>query len=122
MSVPRLTVEIVGDVRVVRFRNRHLMDEQLVCEVQEQLSTLAHQPGYFATILDFGNVESVSSFMLASLITADEGFRGAGRALILAGMNPRIFEAVERTTLLCITVTTQTALATLANAGSRPTR
>ncbi len=66
--VNRLTTIDEGNVRIIRFEDRWIFDDLVVREAGEQLLA-ALPPAGKAAIIDFSNVESLSSIMLMKLVT-----------------------------------------------------
>ena len=57
----RLEVEDIGDVTVVNFVDRKILDEQNIQVIGEQLFGLVDEVGRRKLLLNFGNVEYLSS-------------------------------------------------------------
>ncbi|MBL8797300.1 MAG: STAS domain-containing protein, partial [Planctomycetia bacterium] len=68
----RLEVEDVGDVTVVNFTDRKILDEQNIQLIGEQLFSLVDESGRKKILLNFGNVEYLSSAALGKLITLNK--------------------------------------------------
>jgi anti-sigma B factor antagonist len=64
----RLEVEDIGDVTVVNFVDRRILDEQNIQVIGEQLFSLVDEVGRRKILLNFGNVEFLSSAALGKLI------------------------------------------------------
>ena len=95
----RLEVEDIGDVTVVNFTDRKILDEQNIQVIGEQLFGLVDQEGKRKLLLNFGNVEYLSSAALGKLITLNKKLQGAGGRLILCNIDPQIYEVFEITKL-----------------------
>ena len=95
----RLEVEDVGDVTVVSFVDRKILDEQNIQVIGEQLFKLVDDDGRRKLLLNFGNVEYLSSAALGKLITLNKKVQSAGGRLILCNIDPQIFEVFEITKL-----------------------
>ena len=65
----RLEVEDIGDVTVVNFTDKKILDEQNIQVIGEQLFSLVDELGRRKILLNFGNVEFLSSAALGKLIT-----------------------------------------------------
>ena len=65
----RLEVEDIGDVTVVSFTDRKILDEQNIQIIGEQLFSLVDEEGWRKILLNFGNVEYLSSAALGKFIT-----------------------------------------------------
>jgi len=95
----RLEVEDIGDVTVINFIDRKILDEQNIQIIGEQLFGLVEQEGRRKLLLNFGNVEYLSSAALGKLITLNKKLQGAGGRLILCNIDPQIYEVFEITKL-----------------------
>jgi anti-sigma B factor antagonist len=103
MSTPprrrRLEVEDIGDVTVVNFVDKKILDEQNIQVIGEQLFSLVDEVGRKKILLNFSNVEYLSSAALGKLITLNKKVGAAGGRLILCNIAPQIFEVFEITKL-----------------------
>ena len=95
----RLEVEDIGDVTVVNFTDRKILDEQNIQAIGEQLFSLVDQEGRRNLLLNFGNVEYLSSAALAKLITLNKKLQQVGGRLVLCNIDPQIYEVFEITKL-----------------------
>lgn len=95
----RLEVEDIGDVTVVNFTDRKILDEQNIQLIGEQLFSLVDESGRKKVLLNFGNVEYLSSAALGKLITLNKKLQAAGGRLILCNIDPQIYEVFEITKL-----------------------
>lgn len=95
----RLEVEDIGDVTVVNFIDRKILDEQNIAKIGEDLFSLVDELGRKKIILNFGNVEYLSSAALGKFITLNKKVAGAQGKLILCNIDPQIYEVFEITKL-----------------------
>ncbi len=95
----RLEVEHIGDVTVVNFVDRKILDEQNIQVIGDQLFGLVDTEGLRKLLLNFGNVEYLSSAALGKLITLNKKLQGVGGRLILCNIDPQIHEVFEITKL-----------------------
>lgn len=95
----RLEVEPIGDVTVVNFVDRKILDEQNIQVIGEQLFGLVDQDGLRKIVLNFRNVEYLSSAALGKLITLNKKLQAAKGQLVLCNIGPQIFEVFEITKL-----------------------
>jgi len=93
----RLQTEMIGDVLVVSFVDRKILDEQNIQIIGEQLFGLVDQSQKI--LLNFSNVEYLSSAALGKLIALNKKVKAAGGRLILCGIDPNIYEVFELTRL-----------------------
>lgn len=95
----RLEVEDIGDITVVNFTDRKILDEQNIQLIGEQLFSLVDESGRKKILLNFGNVEYLSSAALGKLITLNKKLQSVGGRLILCNIDPQIYEVFEITKL-----------------------
>jgi anti-sigma B factor antagonist len=95
----RLEVEQIGDVSVVNFVDRKILDEQNIQIIGDQLFSLVDQEGRRQILLNFGNVEYLSSAALGKLITLNKKVQTAKGKLVLCNIAPEILEVFEITKL-----------------------
>src|SRR5438552_19134901 len=95
----RLEVEDIGEVTVVNFTDKKILDEQNIQVISEQLFSLVDEEGWRKILLNFSNVEYLSSAALGKLITLNKKLQQAGGKLILCNIDPQIYEVFEITKL-----------------------
>ena len=95
----RLEVEPIGDVTVVNFVDKKILDEQNIQIIGEQLFSLVDEEGLRKIVLNFGNVEYLSSAALGKLITLNKKLQAAQGRLVLCNIHPQIYEVFEITKL-----------------------
>jgi anti-sigma B factor antagonist len=95
----RLEVEDIGDVTVVNFVDRKILDEQNIQIIGEQLFSLVEEVGRRKILLNFSNVEYMSSAALAKLITLNKKLQSVNGRLVLCNVDPQIYEVFEITKL-----------------------
>ena len=83
-----LEVEAVGGVTVVQFRDRHILSAAAVQALGQQLGGLAAGLDRCKLVLNFGNVERLSSAVLGQVVALDRAMRRAGGRLALCGVRP----------------------------------
>lgn len=102
-SIPlcrRITVEVVGgDVAVVNFKDSKIFDESNIQDMGYELFTLVDKLGCNKIILNFGNVEYLSSAALGKFITLNKKTEQASGKLVMCCINPEIYETFEMTKL-----------------------
>src|SRR5438874_9821999 len=92
-----LEVEHTRDVTVVNFVDRKILDEQNIQIIGEQLFGLVDQNQKI--LLNFSNVEYLSSAALGKLIALNKKVKAADGRLILCNIDPNIYEVFELTRL-----------------------
>ena len=95
----RLEVEHIGDVTIVNFIDRKILDEQNIQKIGEDLFHLVDTEGRKKILLNFGNVEYLSSAALGKFITLNKKVQAAGGKLVLCNIDPNIYEVFEITKL-----------------------
>ena len=95
----RLEVEDIGDVTVVNFTDKKILDEQNIAVIGEQLFSLVDELGRKKILLNFGNVEYLSSAALGKFVALHKKVSAAGGRLILCNIDPQIYEVFEITKL-----------------------
>src|SRR5436189_6441436 len=91
----RLEVEHIGDITVVNFVDKKILDEQNIQVIGEQLFSLVDEVGRRKVLLNFGNVAFLSSAALGTLITLNRKLQTAGGKLVPCSIHPQIYEVFE---------------------------
>ncbi len=92
MANRRLELSTVGDVTVVKFVDRKILDEGTIQELGQELFALVEKEGRKALLLNFGTVEFLSSSALGKLITLEKKAKAAGGKLKLSNIRPEIYD------------------------------
>ena len=95
----RIDVTKVGDVSVVRFQDRKILDEASIQELGLELFGLVEQDNRKSLLLDFTGVEFLSSAALGKLITLDRKVKSHKGRLKLCAIRPEILEVFQVTKL-----------------------
>ena len=95
----RLEVSEVGDVTVVRFIDRKILDEASIQELGQELFRLVEQDDRKRLLLNFSSVEFLSSAALGKLITLDKKVKAHAGKLKLSNIRPEIYEVFAITKL-----------------------
>jgi anti-sigma B factor antagonist len=95
----RLTVSDVGDVTVVRFVDRKILDELNIQELGQELFQLVEEENKTRLLLNFHQVEFLSSAALGKLITLDKKVKAHGGKMKLSNIRPEIYEVFAITKL-----------------------
>jgi anti-sigma B factor antagonist len=95
----RLDIEEVGDVTVARFIDKKILDETNIQIIGNQLFGLIDEDRREKIVLDFSNVEYLSSAALGKLITLDKKVKAARGKLRLCNIRPDIYEVFAITKL-----------------------
>ena len=94
-----IEVEDIGDVTVVNFTENKILDEARIQIIGDQLFQLVDEVGRRKILLNFGNVEYLSSAALGKLITLNKKLQNVGGRLILCNIDSTIYEVFEITKL-----------------------
>jgi len=103
-----------GEVAMVQFRDRKIMDSTMIQELADELLALVDKDKQKSILLNFAGVDFLSSAALNKLIVLDKKVKTSGGKLQLCNLRPEIFEifAITRLTqLFAIKRTEQEALA-----------
>ncbi|HVJ68910.1 MAG TPA: STAS domain-containing protein [Caulifigura sp.] len=95
----RLDIDEVGDVTVARFIDKKILDENNIQIIGNQLFGLVEEDGRKKIVLDFTNVEYLSSAALGKLITMDKKVKASGGKLRLCNIRKDIYEVFAITRL-----------------------
>ena len=95
----RLEVEDIGDITVVNFVDKKILDEQNIQMIGDDLFRLVDELGRRKLLLNFSNVEFMSSAALGKLIRLHQRLNQVGGKLILCGISKSILEIFEITKL-----------------------
>ena len=95
----RLDVSEVGDVTVVRFRDRKIIDDINIQELGQELFSLVEQDNRGKLLLNFSSVDFLSSAALGKLITLDKKVKAHSGALKLSNIRAEIYEVFAITKL-----------------------
>ena len=95
----RLTISDVGDVTVVRFVDRKILDELNIQELGQELFQLVEEDNKARLLLNFQQVEFLSSAALGKLITLDKKVKAHGGKMKFSNIRPEIYEVFAITKL-----------------------
>ena len=95
----RLEITEVGDVAVVRFVDRKILDAANIQELGDELFGLVENENRKSLLLNFSNVEFLSSAALNKLIILDKKVKAAEGQLKFCHLRPEIHEVFVITRL-----------------------
>ena len=95
----RVEVSDVGEVTVVRFLDRKILDETNIQELGQELFALVEEENRQKLLLNFSSVSFLSSAALGKLINLDKKVRAHGGKLKLSNVRPEIYEVFAITKL-----------------------
>ncbi|MHC5538305.1 STAS domain-containing protein [Singulisphaera rosea] len=85
---PQLLVETVQGVMIASFTNTQLVSEEVLFEVESELIGLVDGSRPSSVLLNFREVRSMSSTMLAVLLKVSRRVSGIGGRLKICGLSP----------------------------------
>jgi anti-sigma B factor antagonist len=94
-----MTITQVKDISVVEFTNNKILDEANIEEIKTTLFGLIDSKTTPKLLLDFGNVDHMSSAALGTLINVSNRVKDKNGQLRLANIKPQIFEVFVITKL-----------------------
>jgi anti-sigma B factor antagonist len=94
-----LEVETIGDVTIASFRDKKILAEQNIQVIGDHLLHLLDESTGKKLLLNFSNVEYMSSAMLGMLVTVSKKVQAAKGKLVLCSIDPQIREVFAITNL-----------------------
>jgi len=98
-SPARLNVTSHKDIAVVEFTENKILDEMSVSEIERALTTLLEAKERPKILLDFANVDHLTSAALGMLININNRIKQRNGQLRLANIRPQIMEVFMITKL-----------------------
>jgi anti-sigma B factor antagonist len=98
-SSKSLTITPVKGVSVVEFTNNRILDENVLEDIRAALGQLVEGQTQPKLLLDFSQVDHMSSAALGLLINVHKAIREKNGQLRLCGIQPQIFEVFVTTKL-----------------------
>ena len=99
-TTPPLSVSQEKNVRIVEFTNSKILDEQNIKEIGDTLNVIVDENENPRVLVDFANVDHLSSAALGMLINVNNKVKQRNGQLRLANIKPQIFEVFVITTQL----------------------
>jgi anti-sigma B factor antagonist len=96
---PRISVGYSENATIVSFVDEKILEESDILALQESLMSVIDQGGRIKLILDFGNVQFLSSAVLGLLIRVSKKIYEVEGQLKLCRINPKIYEIFKITRL-----------------------
>lgn len=94
-----ITVRDTGDVKIVVFTDRKILEELSIHEIGDELSKLVDSEPGVKLLVSFKNVEHLSSAALGMLIKLNKQVSDSRGQLKLADISPPIYEVFKITRL-----------------------
>lgn len=95
----RLTIENSEQVIRIGFLDRNILEEAAIQKIGDQVSDLIDTTPNPKLLIDFADVDHLSSAALGMLITINNRVRAKGGQLRLATIDPQIYEVFAITKL-----------------------
>jgi|SRR3954470_20186681 anti-sigma B factor antagonist len=95
----RIMVEDIGDIAVVQFADKKILDEQNIQMIGDDLFRLVDELGRRKLLLNFSNVEFMSSAALGKLIRLHQRMSQVGGKLVLSSIAKDIMTVFTLTKL-----------------------
>ena len=96
---PNIGVEYTDQAVIVTFTDRKILEEQDIRSLQESIMSVIDQAENIRLVLDFANVEFLSSAVLGLLIRISKHILDRGGHLRLCNINHKIYEVFKITQL-----------------------
>src|SRR5262245_45702687 len=94
---PFVDTEVHEDVTVVHFTGQRVfLDDEGIASVAEELFSLVENLRQGQLLLDFGNVDYISSPAVGMLIRLHKKAEAAGGSFTLCGVTPQVYEVFKR--------------------------
>ena len=95
----RIDVSKIGDVTVVKFVDPKILDEAGIQELGAELFALVERDNRRSILLNFADVDFLSSAALGKLITLDRKVKSVQGRLKMSNIRPEIMEVFQITKL-----------------------
>jgi anti-sigma B factor antagonist len=95
----RIDVSKIGDVTVVKFVDRKILDEAGIQELGAELFALVERDNRRSILLNFADVDFLSSAALGKLITLDRKVKSLQGRMKMSNIRPEIMEVFQITKL-----------------------
>lgn len=95
----RLNVKEENEIIQISFQDRNILEEATIQQIGDEISQLIERSGNPRILINFENVEHLSSAALGTLITINNKVRQKGGQLRLSNIDPQIYEVFVITKL-----------------------
>ncbi len=96
---PRISVQYTGDATIVTFVDEKILEEMDIQSLQTSIMSVVEEAERINLILDFCNVQFLSSAVLGLLMRISKKVYERGGQLKLCNISPRIYEIFKITRL-----------------------
>lgn len=94
-----IEVDNVGEVAIITFTDKKLLDEHNIQVIGKQLFSLVDELGKKNILLNFSNIEYLAAAAMGKLITLNKKVNQVGGKLVLCEIDPAIYEVFKMTKL-----------------------
>jgi len=98
-QTPPLSVVQNKDIRIIEFTSAKILDEANITEIGNTLTSMIDESENPKLLLDFSNVDHLSSAALGMLINCNNRIKQRNGQLRLANIKPQIYEVFVITKL-----------------------
>lgn len=98
-TMHRIDVSESANISVVRFTDQKIIDPEAIQELGQELFDLVEKDDRKKLVLNFSNVEFLSSAALGKLITFEKKAKRHDAVLILSNISPEIYQVFSITNL-----------------------
>jgi anti-sigma B factor antagonist len=98
-STPPLALSWQKDIRIAEFTNNKILDDARISEIGQTLDLLVDEAASPKLLLDFSNVDHLSSAALGMLINTNNKIKQKNGQLRLSDIRPQIMEVFVITKL-----------------------
>ncbi len=98
-TIHRIDVSESANISVVRFTDKKIIDPEAIQELGQELFDLVEKDDRKKLVLNFSNVEFLSSAALGKLITFEKKAKRHDAELILSNISPEIYQVFSITNL-----------------------
>ena len=95
----RLIVNEEDEITRISFLDRNILEEATIQQIGDEVSAIIERSGNPRILINFENVEHLSSAALGTLITINNKVRQKGGQLRLSNIDPQIYEVFVITKL-----------------------
>jgi len=99
MSESRLRISKIDEITQVEFIDRNILDEANIQAISDEVSEIIEQAATPQLLINFANVDHLSSAALGALITINNKINEKNGKLRLANIDPQIYEVFVITRL-----------------------
>jgi anti-sigma B factor antagonist len=98
-SESRLKIKREGSIVEVMFRDRNILDEANIQQIGDEIKALIEAEAQPRLLINFSDVDHLSSAALGTLITINNKIRGLKGQLRLSNIDPQIYQVFVITKL-----------------------